>query len=243
MSGKTSNKTKNSARDRRGAAKAAVAAARADEARRDARRRRLLVAITGVVAAAVVGGAVLAQVLTSGDSSTGSGDLASMSGQGAESGPPWPAPTDVAARTEAAGLPLGPMGTAEHYHAHLDVLVDGQSVPVPANIGVEPSGQMSALHTHTPDGIVHIEAGVKGQTFTLGQLFTEWNVALGPDRIGGLTTGGTGGKTLAVYVNGEKATGSPAMVKFAPWQQITLVYGSPDQEVEIPSTYDWESSG
>ncbi|MGH8823265.1 MAG: hypothetical protein ACRDVN_02160 [Jiangellaceae bacterium] len=243
MSGRTSSKTKTSARDRRDAAKAAAAAARAEVAGRDARRRRLLVAISGVVAAALVGGVVLAQMMTTGNPTTTASDLAAVSGKGAESRPPWPAPTDVAARAEAAGLPLGPMGTAEHYHAHFDVLVDGQSVPVPANIGVEPSGQMSALHTHTPDGIVHIEAGVKGQTFTLGQLFTEWNVALGPERIGGLTTGGADGKTLAVYVNGEKATGDPAMVEFAPWQQITVIYGSPDQQVEIPSTYDWESSG
>jgi hypothetical protein len=209
--------------------------ARAEEARREARTRRLLVVITGVVAAAIVGGAVLAQVLGSEDPRAAPSDLTAVRGKGAESAPPWPAPTDVAARAEAAALPLGPMGTAEHYHAHLDVLVDGQSVPVPANIGVDPSGQMSALHTHTPDGIVHIEAERKGQTFTLGQLFTEWNVALGPDRVGGLTTGGADGKTLAVHVNGTKATGDPAMVRFAPWQEIALVYGSSDQQVEIPA--------
>jgi hypothetical protein len=135
------------------------------------------------------------------------------------------------------------MGTAEHYHAHLDVLVEGEPVPVPANIGVEPSGQMSALHTHTPDGIIHIEAARTGQTFTLGQLFTQWNVALGPDRVGGLTTGGADGKTLSVYVNGTKATGDPALVRFEPEQEIALVYGAPDQQVDVPTSYDWESTG
>lgn len=30
----------------------------------------------------------------------------------------------------------GPMGTADHYHAQLDVFVDGKPTPVPADIGV-----------------------------------------------------------------------------------------------------------
>ena len=73
--------------------------------------------------------------------------------------PPWPAPADVSAWVAAAGLDLGPMGTAEHYHPQLRIVIDGTDVPVPPNIGVDPNtGAMSALHTHEGDGTIHIEA-------------------------------------------------------------------------------------
>lgn len=51
------------------------------------------------------------------------------------------------------------MGTADHYHPHLRIIINGNEVPVPANIGVDPAtGAMSALHTHETDGTIHIEA-------------------------------------------------------------------------------------
>lgn len=88
--------------------------------------------------------------------------------------PPWPAPSDVTARVAAAGLDLGPMGMAEHYHPQLRVVVNSTEVQVPANIGVDPTtGAMSALHTHELDGTIHIEADTAGEVFTLGQLFTQ----------------------------------------------------------------------
>jgi hypothetical protein len=165
-------------------------------------------------------------------------DLVAVSGLGAVKPPPWPAPTDVSARAEAAGLPLGAMGTAEHYHVHLDVLVNGEQVGVPANIGVDEStGAMSYLHTHTPDGLVHIEAGSVGQPFTLGQLFTEWNVRLTETQVGALQA--TAGNRLTLYVNGEKVTGNPAMQQLQAHQQIALIYGPADEDMEVPSTYDF----
>lgn len=151
---------------------------------------------------------------------------------------PWPVPADTATAVRQAGLALGPMGTAEHYHAHLDVLVNGRAVAVPGNIGVDQfTGEMSALHTHPPDGIVHVEAARRGQIFTLGQFFTQWGVSLATDRIGGLRTGD--GKTLAVYANGVRVEGNPRDLRFAPRQQVTIVYGSPDQQVDVPATYDF----
>lgn len=97
--------------------------------------------------------------------------------------PPWPAPTDVPARAASAGLDLGPMGTAEHYHPHVRIIVDGAEVPVASNIGVDPAtGAMSALHTHDGDGTIHIEADTEGEVFTLGQLFVQWGVKLTPRR-------------------------------------------------------------
>jgi len=103
------------------------------------------------------------------------------------------------------------MGMAEHYHPELAIVVDGQSIDVPAGIGVDPqTGRMSAVHTHTPDGVIHIEAAHPGQEFTLGQLFTEWNVKLGPSQLGSLIAHRG---TIVVTVNGATWTGNPALLQ------------------------------
>ena len=135
--------------------------------------------------------------------------------------PPWPAPSDVAARVTAAGLDLGPMGTAEHYHPQLRIVIDGADVPVPPNIGVDPStGAMSALHTHEGDGTIHIEADSVGEVFTLGQLFTQWGVALTEEQIGGVRA--KPGQQVVVTSNGAKVSGNPADLSLEPGQVVLL---------------------
>lgn len=137
----------------------------------------------------------------------------------------WPAPDDPADLVAAAGLTLGPMGTADHYHAHLAVSVDGETVEVPANVGVDTAtGQMSGLHTHTADGLIHIEAAAKGQRFTLGQLFKQWNVQLGATSLG--PTSDHLMKPVSVFVNGSRITGPPQDVTLAARQKITVSVGS-----------------
>lgn len=150
------------------------------------------------------------------------------------------APSKGAANIAAAGLAaLSEEGTAEHYHAHLDVITDGKTIPVPAEIGVsfgadgQPNG-ISALHTHDGSGVVHIEAPTAGRTYTLGQLLTEWGVLDG--------TGGAPGSARssaadwAVYVNGAKQQGSPRDVVLSPHAEIALVHGQ-ESASSIPSTY------
>lgn len=135
--------------------------------------------------------------------------------------PPWPAPTDVPARVAAAGLGLGPMGMAEHYHPELRILINGDQVPVAANIGVDPgSGAMSAVHTHASDGTIHVEAGTAGEKFTLGQVFTEWGVALSRTQVGGVRA--EAGQEVAVTSNGTPVTGDPMDLRLAPEQKIVV---------------------
>jgi len=135
--------------------------------------------------------------------------------------PPWPAPGDVPARVAAAGLDLGPMGTAEHYHPMLTITIDGQQVPVAPNIGVDPNtGAMSAVHTHEGDGTIHIEADTVGEKFTLGQLFTQWGVALTETQIGGVKA--KAGEKVTVTSNGTPVPGNPADLQLEPDQQIEL---------------------
>ena len=136
--------------------------------------------------------------------------------------PPWPAPTtDVPARVASAGLDLGPMGTAEHYHPQLRMIIGGKDVPLPANIGVDPgTGAMSAVHTHETDGTIHIEADSTGEVFTLGQLFTQWGVKLTPTQIGGAKA--EPGQKVTVTSNGAPVGGDPMELRLAPEQKIVL---------------------
>ena len=124
--------------------------------------------------------------------------------------PPWPAPTDPEAGIQAAGLVANPMeGAVQHFHAHLDILVDGQPVVVPAYLGIDQRrGQYAELHTHDDSGILHVESGSTSLTFTLGQLFTEWGVKLDANDLGGLAAGN--GKQLRAYVDGQRSTATRA---------------------------------
>jgi hypothetical protein len=157
---------------------------------------------------------------------------------GADNLPPWPAPADATAAAGKAGLPmLSSEGMAEHIHVHLDVLVDGKPVQVPANIGIDSARRaISPLHTHDDSGVIHVESPVKRE-FSLGEFFTEWGVSLSPDNIGGLRA--VDGKTVRAYVNGQPHTGNPAAIMFAPHDEIALVYGPPQPGEKVPTTYDF----
>lgn len=135
--------------------------------------------------------------------------------------PPWPAPTDVPARAARAGLDLGPMGMAEHYHPQLQIIINGEEVPVAPGIGVDPNtGAMSAVHTHEGDGTIHIEAGKAGEAFTLGQVFTQWGVTLTNAQIGGVRA--KAGQKVTVTSNGAPVTGDPMKLRLAPKQKIVV---------------------
>jgi hypothetical protein len=154
--------------------------------------------------------------------------------------PPWPAPADATAAVRAAGLPmLATEGAVEHIHVHLDVLVDGRPVAVPAEIGIDQkSGTISPVHTHDGSGVIHIESPVQRE-FTLGEFFSEWGVSLSPDNIGGLRAGD--GKTVRVFVNGSLRQGNPAAITFAAHDKIALVYGVPHEGDAPPAQYTFES--
>ena len=159
---------------------------------------------------------------------------------GRETTPPWAVPTDAAAAVRAAGLPmLSEEGNVMHIHAHLDVSVDGQPVVVPGGIGIGGSNQgISPLHTHNASGVIHIESPVN-RAYTLGEFFTEWDVSLSPDNVGGLRAGD--GKTLRVFVNGAQVTGNPAAVIINAHDEIAVIYGNPQSAGSIPSRYEFPS--
>lgn len=230
---------------RRPAARAAAARARAEQIRQNERRRTLAVR-TGVAVAALalVGGTVALVPAQGGHSSAAAAEgipkTPITTASGAATAPPWAAPADAAARIRAAGLPaLGTEGQAMHIHAHLDVIVDGGAVTVPADIGIDTAhNEISPLHTHDTSGVIHVESPVTAD-FTLAQFMTEWNVRLSATTLGSLTTGD--GKQLKVYVNGRERGGDPGALALHDHDEIALVHGDPNARTTVPSGYAWPS--
>lgn len=77
------------------------------------------------------------------------------------------------------------MAQGFHIHPVLEIRVNGEKVEVPANIGVTPTC-MTVLHTHTPDGIVHVESPEK-RDFTLADFFAVWEQPFTKEAILGYT--------------------------------------------------------
>lgn len=212
---------------------------RREQESRDRRQRRLIVAATGVVLA-LIGGGVVWGIVNERGGSDPEEPLPRVVADGRRAEPPWSLPADPVPLAEAAGLRVAPMeGTAAHFHTHLDVLVNGEPLQVPANIGIDPAGTgMSELHTHDERGVLHVEAPSKGVRYTLGQVFAEWDVRLDESGVGGLEADGT--NALRAYVDGELIEGNPANIELTPRGQVALVYGPADAEVDVPDSFEFE---
>ncbi|MER7249187.1 hypothetical protein [Kribbella sp. NPDC000426] len=93
--------------------------------------------------------------------------------------PPWDAPRDAVSYIDKAGferLPLDFSGPAP-YTVHIAVVVDGKPVEVPAGIGIDKlRAEQAAVHTHTTDGLVWVEAKTTSDHPTLHQFFTLWGL-------------------------------------------------------------------
>jgi hypothetical protein len=133
--------------------------------------------------------------------------------------------------------------TLFHIHAHLTIFVNGTPRQVPAGIGipgavttVTPAGPFISsgncfywLHTHAPDGIIHIESPVH-RSYTLGEFFDEWGQPLGPDEVGPAR-----GHVTAIY-NGKVFLGNPRDIQLTAHAQIQLEVGAP---LVAPESTNW----
>ena len=163
--------------------------------------------------------------------------------------PPWPAPATLTAGDPrgvyptAAGLPYAEEMLSVHYHSHLDVIADGAHVVVPGGIGFvgtppDHYRALAPLHTHSQDGIIHIENSVPA-TFVLGQFFIEWGVRLTSSCVGGLCSGN--GKELAFFVDGKRFTGDPTRIVLKKHEEIAILYGDTGKLPTPPATYAFPS--
>jgi len=118
--------------------------------------------------------------------------------------------------------------TVFHVHAHLDIFVDSHPLTVPAFIGIEGNTCLYWLHTHAPDGVIHIESP-KERGFTLGQFFNIWQS----------TSKGTppNDQEPIIYVNGKVVTTNLKDTPLYAHDEIALVYGNPP--TNIPSFYQF----
>jgi hypothetical protein len=184
--------------------------------------------------------------------------------QPAETAAPWGLPPFALSQIAAAGLtPLIGRPT-RHDHMHLDVIVDGKRVTVPAGIGqAEPvdrgpgpcppppesrtigdcapgryfTAEVAAaqLQTHTSSGIIHLQSE-RREVLTLGQLFDVWGVRFDAGCLGAHCGGD--GKELRVYVGGTRLRGDPRRLVLRDQQVIAVVFGGPGSFASVPSTYD-----
>lgn len=161
--------------------------------------------------------------------------------------PPWPPPLltqpqQTGAFVTAAGLPCSEEMLQVHYHAHLDINVDGKAVVVPQYLGFVASGDQVAglapLHTHDSTGLIHIENSVPA-TFILEQLFIEWGVKFTPRCLGPYCAGH--GKELALFVNGSRYNGDPTKLVLKSHQEIAIEYGDTGKLPQPPASYAFPS--
>lgn len=203
--------------------------AREEADRRAASRRRRL-QLAGGGAALVAVGATMVVI-----AATGRGHSTSSSAAPAGSG--LLASTDREASGSAVdGIQCQTMEQAIfHIHAHLAIYVGGHQrlvpegigIPAPRNVQQTSQGPFVAsgscfywLHSHTRDGIIHIESPVQ-RVFTLGNYFDLWKQPLGARRVGPATG------PVTAYFNGRRFAGDPRSIPLKAHALIQLDIGTP----------------
>jgi hypothetical protein len=130
-----------------------------------------------------------------------------------------------------------------HIHSHVQVYVNGEPRSLPAAIGLigpvaqdTPYGKFYGaqtcyywLHTHTNDGVIHVESPSK-RIYTLGNFFDEWRQPLSPTQVAGAK-----GKVTA-FLNGKPWTKNPRTIPLIPHASIDLDVGTP---VVPPKVISW----
>ncbi len=126
--------------------------------------------------------------------------------------------------------------TQVHYHAYLQVLVQGNPLGIPTNLGRK-LDCFYWLHMHTSEaGIIHVESPAD-RTFTLGDFFDVWSdwsgqaQPLDSTHVSTLALGPS--QKLAVYVDigdgagAESFTGDPRSIVLKDHEVITLEIAPP----------------
>jgi hypothetical protein len=160
-----------------------------------------------------------------------------------EAGSPLAPASSTAPGTTVDGVECAPVEQlAYHIHAHLQVYANGQPRALPGAIGlIGPVAQQTAygqfygaqqcyywLHTHTSDGIIHIESPSK-RIYTLGNFFDEWRQPLSRTQVASVK-----GKVSA-FLNGKAWKQNPRAIPLLAHASIQLDVGSPTVPPKIIS--------
>lgn len=135
---------------------------------------------------------------------------------------------------------------AFHIHAHLSMYIDGKKITIPKYIGIagNPPENITCfywLHTHSTDGIIHIEAPRKQSNEALDDFLAIWHDGfskLGFPQELNKTTG------WSIFINGKPFTDqvtSPVHteVPLNSHDIVTLEYGSPLVPPDTSATYQF----
>jgi hypothetical protein len=147
----------------------------------------------------------------------------------------------ILAQSYFGGLPVDGIhcdrteGAAEHVHASLQLYESGHAVAVPANIGMpQGAGCLYWIHTHSGDGMIHIESPVK-RSFTLGQFFDIWGPDLSWTKAASLSA--PHGQRLSIWIDGKAWHGnSPRTIVLRDRETIVIQSGPPFAKPVVP---DW----
>ncbi|MGZ3611132.1 MAG: hypothetical protein ACXWPS_18250 [Ktedonobacteraceae bacterium] len=124
--------------------------------------------------------------------------------------------------------------TAYHIHAHLTIYMNGKQVAIPQGIGIASDQSCFYwLHTHTSDGVVHIEFPNKG-TPTLGNFLDIWGQSFNSLGYQNELASSTGWK---IYVDGKQVTENFNQLVLQPHQVITIAYNSPN--ITPDTSFNW----
>ncbi len=147
-----------------------------------------------------------------------------------------PAGAQQAAPSAIDGIRCDQMeGAVFHIHQHLVLLDRGKPVPIPSDVGRPLLGACFYwLHTHTPDGLIHVESPVF-RTFTLGNFFDVWGQPLSSTSAGPLRFKKG---ALRAYVDGNRYNGDPRKIELTQHADIVLEAGPPYSK-PVPFT-DWQ---
>jgi hypothetical protein len=116
-------------------------------------------------------------------------------------------------------------GSRLHIHQHLLILDHGKEVHIPDNVGrPDDAGCLYWLHTHTPDGIIHIEAP-QNRSFTLGDFFAIWGQPL--SRTQAASARARKGQRLRVWVDGKPYAADPRAIPLQAHTDIVIEAGPP----------------
>lgn len=183
------------------------------QATAEARRQRIIGAVTaGILLTAIVAAVVIAASAGDDSGSTGAEGAFGAHYDGLEQ---RRLAADVPTMSDAAG--------GDHIHPTLSVYARGEQVPIPVNIGIDPSQPpelMAGLHTHDPSGLIHVENAVEP---TLGQFFEVWGVPFSADRLGPYEA--QGNKGVRVWVDGQPSREFGDLV-LEDGQEVVVAYGT-----------------
>ena len=124
-------------------------------------------------------------------------------------------------------------GNVLHIHQHLAIFDHGRPVPVPDDVG-RPllAACLYWLHTHTPDGIIHVESPTF-RSYTLGDFFAVWGEPLARSNVAGAKP--RPGEKVVVWVDGRPYAGDPRAIELTQHLDVTIDVGPPAKK---PAPFD-----